>query len=124
MSKYFLMALAAILAGIGGYALIDGWSIVQVERGWSQVIAGATALSAAAIVLAIALLLRAVEALALRVQPSQQLQRSRRTCPCWRERKWNRSSPLARRRARPRRLPNRCFARALLQTPKCLLRHL
>lgn len=73
MSKYFLYALVAILAGIGGTALIDGWSIVQVERGWTQVIAGATALSAAAIVLAIALLLRAVEALGVGMARSQAL---------------------------------------------------
>jgi len=41
--------------GLGGAAaMLRGWDIVQVERGWSQFIAGAVALSGGAVVLALA----------------------------------------------------------------------
>lgn len=57
--------LALLLIIGGGLAIVNGYDIIQFERGWSQVIAGATALSAGILTYALAALLRAVEAQAI-----------------------------------------------------------
>ena len=49
-----LYALSALLMLAGLYGLVMGWDIIMVERGWSQFIAGATAFSAGAVILALA----------------------------------------------------------------------
>ena len=49
-----LLVFSALLMLAGLYGLVMGWDIIMVERGWSQFIAGATAFSSGAIVLALA----------------------------------------------------------------------
>jgi outer membrane biosynthesis protein TonB len=53
-ARWALRLLGLALALGGGAAMLRGWDIVQVERGWSQFIAGAVALSGGAVVLALA----------------------------------------------------------------------
>ncbi len=53
-ARWALRFLGLALALGGGAAMLRGWDIVQVERGWSQFIAGAVALSGGAVVLALA----------------------------------------------------------------------
>ena len=48
-----LTILSALLMLAGLYGLVAGWDIIMVERGWSQFIAGATAFSSGAIILAL-----------------------------------------------------------------------
>lgn len=52
--------LALALAGV--WAMWSGWDVVQLERGWALVIAGATAFSAGAIVMALARVIAAIRA--------------------------------------------------------------
>ncbi len=53
-AQWALRCLGLALVLGGGAAMLRGWDIVQVERGWSQFIAGAVALSGGAVVLALA----------------------------------------------------------------------
>lgn len=74
MSKFTAIALGGILVVAGAVSMISGWDIVQVERGWTMVISGATALSAGVVTIAIGLLIGAVQGLRAdapaRAQPS------------------------------------------------------
>ncbi|MFY9656658.1 MAG: hypothetical protein WAK01_08735 [Methylocystis sp.] len=54
IARWALRFLGLALGLGGGAAMLRGWDIVQVERGWSQFIAGAVALSGGAVVLALA----------------------------------------------------------------------
>lgn len=54
IARWALTLLGFALAVGGATAMLRGWDIVQVERGWSQFIAGAAALSGGAIVIALA----------------------------------------------------------------------
>jgi outer membrane biosynthesis protein TonB len=53
-ARWALRFLGLALGLGGGAAMLRGWDIVQVERGWAQFIAGAVALSGGAVVLALA----------------------------------------------------------------------
>ena len=55
--KWTVAGAGALLSLGGAYALISGASIIQVERGWATVIAGAVILGSGAILLAIARLI-------------------------------------------------------------------
>ncbi|WP_297299325.1 hypothetical protein [uncultured Methylovirgula sp.] len=52
--KYALFGLGMVLIIVGGYFLYTGSNIVEVERGWSAVIAGTTALTGGIITLGLA----------------------------------------------------------------------
>lgn len=52
--RWLLRVLGVLLALGGATAMVRGWDIVQVERGWSLVIAGAVAFSGGAVVIALA----------------------------------------------------------------------
>lgn len=58
-----LYGFAALLMLAGLYGLVMGWDIIMVERGWSQFIAGATAFSAGAVILALSHVAREVRKL-------------------------------------------------------------
>ena len=64
MARYFAFVMGALLFFGGAFALVDGYSIIQIERGWAGVIAGATAMTGGIITAAIGFLIRAVEGLA------------------------------------------------------------
>jgi hypothetical protein len=53
VSKWGVTALGGVLAVCGVVAMVGGWDIIQVERGWSLFIGGATALTGGAVVIAL-----------------------------------------------------------------------
>ncbi len=64
---------AALMLG-GAISVIGGWDIIQIERGWTQVIAGTTAFAAGVITLALGSILRQLEisAVVSLQQPAQE----------------------------------------------------
>ena len=63
MSRTFVIAMGLVLGLAGAYAIWLGYPIIEVERGWAQVIGGAAALSGGVVTLAIGLLIGAVDRL-------------------------------------------------------------
>ena len=64
MAKWLVIAMGAVLA-LGGVSFIAmGWDIGQVERGWTEVIAGAGALGAGCVTMAIGVLIGAIDKIA------------------------------------------------------------
>ncbi|MEJ0052641.1 MAG: sodium/calcium exchanger protein [Methylovirgula sp.] len=59
--KYALFVLGMILIVVGGYFLFSGSNIIEVERGWSSVIAGTTALTGGVITLGLAGVVKSLE---------------------------------------------------------------
>ena len=53
VSRWGVSALGVVLAVGGVVAMAGGWDIIQVERGWSLFIGGATALAGGAVVIAL-----------------------------------------------------------------------
>jgi hypothetical protein len=53
VSRWGVSALGVVLAAGGVVAMVSGWDIIQVERGWSLFIGGATALAGGAVVIAL-----------------------------------------------------------------------
>ena len=53
VSRWGVTALGVVLAICGVVAMSGGWDIIQVERGWSLFIGGATALAGGAVVIAL-----------------------------------------------------------------------
>ena len=53
VSRWGVTALGVALVVCGGAAMAGGWDIIQVERGWSLFIGGATALAGGAVVIAL-----------------------------------------------------------------------
>ncbi len=53
VSRWGVTALGVVLAVCGVVAMAGGWDIIQVERGWSLFIGGATALAGGAVVIAL-----------------------------------------------------------------------
>lgn len=64
MLKWLVAAMGVLLILAGGYTAAQGWSIVQVERGWAQVIAGSSLLTGGFVVLALAAVMARIDALA------------------------------------------------------------
>ena len=60
---YLVIALGVLMALAGGYLLNYGYSIVQVERGWSSVIAGSVFLAGGLITACLGLVIRALSRL-------------------------------------------------------------
>jgi len=61
--KYALFGLGMVLIVVGGYFLYSGSNIIEVERGWSSVIAGTTALTGGIITLGLAGVVQSLEEL-------------------------------------------------------------
>jgi hypothetical protein len=59
--KYALFGLGMVLIVVGGYFLYSGSNIVEMERGWSAVIAGTTALTGGIITLGLAGVVKSLE---------------------------------------------------------------
>jgi hypothetical protein len=59
--KYALFVLGMILIVVGGYFLISGSNIIEVERGWASVIAGTTALTGGIVTLGLAGVVKSLE---------------------------------------------------------------
>ncbi len=57
---YLVLALGALLSVGGGLSIFHGAGIVEVERGWTGVIAGATSLTGGIVTIALGLILRAL----------------------------------------------------------------
>ena len=57
---YLVIAVGLLMSLAGGYLLNYGYAIVQVERGWSSVIAGSVFLTGGLVTMGLGLLLRAV----------------------------------------------------------------
>jgi len=64
LSKWIVLAAGALMSVSGLWWLWDGLGIVQVERGWSAVIAGSVIFSAGAVLMGLSALIRQVETLA------------------------------------------------------------
>ncbi len=62
--KWFLAALGLLMVAAGGYWAFTGSLIVQVERGWSAVIAGSVVFSTGFLILALSALMGSVDRLA------------------------------------------------------------
>lgn len=63
MLKWLVAAMGVLVMIAGGYTAAQGWSIVQVERGWAQVIAGSALLASGFVVLALAGVMARIDAL-------------------------------------------------------------
>jgi hypothetical protein len=63
MPKYIVIVMGLLLAVIGGAAIAFGYPIIEVERGWANVIAGAAILSGGVITISIGVLIGAVQRL-------------------------------------------------------------
>lgn len=57
---YVLLAVGALMSLAGAVAAFNGYSIIQVEQGWSSVIAGATLFSGGIVTIGLALVTRAL----------------------------------------------------------------
>jgi hypothetical protein len=57
---YLVLALGAVLSICGALSIYFGYGIVEVERGWTGVIAGATALTGGIIVIALGLVIKSL----------------------------------------------------------------
>jgi hypothetical protein len=63
MLKWLVALLGLLLVAAGSFTAMQGWSIVQVERGWSQVIAGSAIATGGFIILALAAVAARIDAL-------------------------------------------------------------
>jgi len=61
--SYLVFALGVLLALCGAFAIAAGYGIIQVERGWAGVIAGATALSGGIVTIALGFILHRLSGL-------------------------------------------------------------
>ncbi len=61
--SYLVLALGALLSLCGAFAIYAGFGIIQVERGWAGVIAGATALSGGIVTIALGFILHKLSGL-------------------------------------------------------------
>jgi hypothetical protein len=61
--KWIVFALGSVLAFGGLVAILQGYDIIEVERGWTLVISGATALSAGIVTVALGFVVARIEAL-------------------------------------------------------------
>ena len=61
--SYLVFALGALLSLCGAFAISAGYGIIQVERGWAGVIAGATALSGGIVTIALGFILHSLSGL-------------------------------------------------------------
>lgn len=68
--KWLLVCLGALMIVVGGSCILSGYPIVEVERGWTLVISGTTALSAGVILLGLALVAARIENLSRLLGPS------------------------------------------------------
>ncbi len=62
--KWFVVGAGVLLILVGGFAIIEGSSIIQVERGWASVIAGSVFVAAGAILLGLAAIIAYLEIVA------------------------------------------------------------
>ena len=70
MRKWVVLALGAVLAVGGLISIWQGSDIIQIERGWTQVIAGTVALAGGVVTLALYALIAKVEEIAAKFQHS------------------------------------------------------
>jgi hypothetical protein len=61
--SYLVLALGVLLSLCGAFAISAGYGIIQVERGWAGVIAGATALSGGIVTIALGFILHSLSGL-------------------------------------------------------------
>ena len=61
--SYLVLALGTLLSLSGAFAIYAGYGIIQVERGWAGVIAGATALSGGIVTIALGFILHSLSGL-------------------------------------------------------------
>ena len=61
--SYLVFALGVLLSLCGAFAIYAGYGIIQVERGWAGVIAGATALSGGIVTIALGFILHSLSGL-------------------------------------------------------------
>lgn len=66
--KYVLLIFGIALAFVGAYAIYSGYGIIEVERGWASVIAGATGLTGGVITIALAWILGSLNRLRAAVE--------------------------------------------------------
>ena len=62
--RRMILAAGVLLAIVGLAGMVDGWTIVQVERGWAQFIAGSVLLAAGVLMVAMSVVIARLEALA------------------------------------------------------------
>lgn len=66
--KYVLLIFGIALVFVGAYAIYTGYGIIEVERGWASVIAGATGLTGGIITIALAWIMRSLDRLRAAVE--------------------------------------------------------
>ena len=57
---YIVLAAGAVMALLGALAIITGYPIIQIERGWATVIAGSTLLAGGVVTMAVGLMVRGI----------------------------------------------------------------
>jgi hypothetical protein len=75
--KYVLLIFGIVLVIGGGLSIYTGYDIIEVERGWTSVIAGTTAATGGVIIIGLALVLRSLDRLraALEIGGTQPMRR-------------------------------------------------
>jgi hypothetical protein len=71
--SYLVLALGVLLSLCGAFAISAGYGIIQVERGWAGVIAGATALSGGIVTIALGFILHGLSGLHALLKTRQDL---------------------------------------------------
>ncbi len=61
--SYIVFVLGALLAVVGGLSVYDGYSIITLERGWAEVIAGSVALTGGIVTIGLGMVLQKLQAL-------------------------------------------------------------
>ncbi len=61
--SYVVLALGVLLTAAGGLSIYEGSDIIQLERGWTEVIAGTTAVAGGVVTMALGLILRRLKIL-------------------------------------------------------------
>jgi hypothetical protein len=61
--SYIVFVFGALLAVVGGLSVYDGYSIITLERGWAEVIAGSVALTGGIVTISLAMVLHKLQAL-------------------------------------------------------------
>jgi hypothetical protein len=77
--KHLLLAFGIVLVIAGALSIYSGYSIIEIERGWASVIAGATALTGGVITVALAFVLGSLDR--LRVALEHAVPETARTAP-------------------------------------------
>ncbi len=74
LSGWGVTTAGLLLAGVGAYAMLAGWDIILLERGWSLFIAGSVAVSSGVVTMALGRVVAHISALGAKLDASAPLE--------------------------------------------------